>query len=337
MTGMAPMFSRKLFAGALLSIVLFNSECLAQGQDSGANPKKAPVPPALPPVPSPIQYFRRLLDSPAAEREQLLAGKSPEHRRVLTNSVRIYLTLSTEDRESRLRAMELRFYLTPLMHLPATNREVGLQTVPESFRALVQERLDYWDRLAPPMRQLLLESDRLLRVTGSGLLTPVLPTRSLSVRGYTSNQLAAIDAAAKQWGSYSAAKREEILAKFQELFNVPKAQKDEALRQLPLSEAEREETQKTLEKLALMQPMQRQVVVKSFDKFAGLSPEERRQFLRNAESWQKMSPEDRQRWRHLVNNLPPPPPLPPGFGQPPPLPRAPVIAPRQILVATNGP
>jgi hypothetical protein len=338
MTDMAPMFSRKLFAAALLSVVLFQSECLAQGQGSGANPK-APVPPTLPPVPSPIQYFRRLLDSPAAEREQLLAGKSPEHRRVLTNSVRTYLALSPEDRESRLRAMELRFYLTPLMQLPATNRALGLQTVPESFRALVQERLDYWDRLAPQMRQQLLDSDRLLRVTGSGLLTPVPPTLSLSVRGYTSNQLAAMDAAAKQWQSYSVAKRDEIAAKFERLFSVTPEEKDKTLRQLPLSETERGQIQRTLERFAGMQPVQRQVVVKSFGRLAGLSPEERRQFLRNAESWQKMSPEDRQRWRHLVNNLPPLPPLPPGFGQPlmPPLPKAPVTAPRQILADTNGP
>src|SRR5262245_49735132 len=125
MSGMAPMVSRMLFAGALLCVVLFRSESPAQGRDSGANPK-APVPPTLPPAPSPIQYFRKLLEAPATEREQLLAGKSPEHQRVLTNSMRIYLALSPEDRERRLSAMELRYYLTPLMQLPATNRAVGL-------------------------------------------------------------------------------------------------------------------------------------------------------------------------------------------------------------------
>ena len=331
MTGMDPLFFRKLFVGALLSVVLFQSECLAQGQDSGANPKMAPVPPTLPPVPSPIQYFRRLLDAPAAEREQLLAGKSDEQRRVLTNSVRIYLALSPEDRERRLGAMELRFYLTPLMRLPATNRAMGLQMVPESFRTLVQERLDYYDRLSPEMRQQLLDR---------GILVPVRPTLSYPVRGYTSSQLAAIDGALKQWLSYSAAKRAEITAIWEKLFSVSSEEKDRTLRPLPLSDAERVQIEKSLEKLAKMQPLERQHVVKSFEKFANLSPEERRQFLRNAEAWQKMSAEDRQRWRYLVNNLPPLPPLPPGFGLPPmpPMPKAPTnMLPHELLTVTNVP
>ncbi len=330
MTGMDPRFSRMLFAGVLLSVVLFQSECPAQGRDSGANPK-ARVPPALPPAPSPIQYFRRLLEAPAAEREQLLAGKSPEHRRVLTNSVRIYLALTPEDRELRLGAMELRHYLTPLMHLPATNRTPSLQMVPESYHALVLERLDYWDRLSPEMRQQLLDR---------GILIPVLPTRSHPVRGYSSNQLVAVDAAARQWQSFSGAKRAEITANFEKLFNVSQAEQDKTLRPLPLSDAERGQIEKALEKFARMQPAERQVVVKSFDKFAGLSPEERRQFLRNAEAWQKMSSEDRQRWRYLVNNLPPLPPLPPGFGLPPmpPMPKNLTNPPRQeLLYATNAP
>ena len=331
MTGMDPLFFRKLLAGALLSVVLFQSECLAQGQDSGANPKMAPVPPTLPPVPSPIQYFRRLLDAPAAEREQLLAGQSDERRRVLTNSVRIYLALSPEDRERRLSAMELRFYLTPLMRLPATNRALGFQTVPESFRTLVQERLDYYDRLAPEMRQQVL--DRFI-------LVPVRPTLSYPVRGFSSNQLAAVDAAAKQWQSYSAAKRAEITANFEKLFTVSSEEKDKTLRPLPLSDAERDQIEKALKKFAEMNTVQRQTVVKSFEKFSEMSREERRQFLRNVESWQKMSAEDRQRWRYLVNNLPPLPPLPPGFGLPamPPMPKAPTnMLRRELIAGTNAP
>jgi hypothetical protein len=325
MTGMAPLISRKLFAG-LLVVVLFRSECLAQDQDSGANPKKAPVPPTLPSAPSPIQYFRRLLEAPVAEREKLLEGRSPEHRRVLTNSVRIYLALTPEDRELRLRAMELRHYLTPLMRLTATNRALGLQAVPESYRALVLERLDYYDRQSPEMRQQLLDHS---------LLIPVLPTRSHPVRGYTSSQLDAADVALKQWQLYAPAKRAEITKKFEDLYKVSRQEMDKTLRPLPLSVAERGQIEKALDKFGRMQPAERQVVVKSFDKFAGLSPEERRQFLRNAEAWQKMSAEDRQRWRYLVNKLPAPPPLPPGFGLPPPLPRVPTNLSRPTMVATN--
>ena len=122
-------------------------------------------------------------------------------------------------------------------------------------------------------------------------------------------------------------------ANFEKLFNVSRQEKEKTLRPLPLSEAERGQIEKALERFARMQPAERQVVVKSFDKFAGLSPEERRQFLRNAEAWQKMSAEDRQRWRYLVNNLPPLPPLPPGFGLPP-MPKVPMKPPQPTMVAS---
>ena len=321
MTGMHPLITRMLFAGAWLSVALFQSECPAQGRDSGANPK-APVPPTLLPAPSPIQYFRKLLEAPAAEREQLLAGKSPEHRRVLTNSVRIYLALSPEDRERRLQAMELRHYLTRLIQLPATNRTLGLQMVPESFRTLVQQRLNYYDRLVPEFRQQLLDR---------GLPTPVVLTPAYPVRGFTSNQLADVDNAVKQWRVYAPAKRAEIAEK------VTTSTSPEALSRLPLSDAERGQIEKALTKFANMKPAERQHVVKSFDKFAGLSPEERRQFLRNVEEWQKMSAKDRQRWRHIVNNIPPLPPLPVGFGRPPmpPMPKVITSPPRQELLVTN--
>src|SRR6185503_6375869 len=260
-----------------------------------------------------IQYFRRLLDSPAAEREQLLASKSPEQRRVLTNSVRIYLDLSPDERESRLRAIELRFYLSPLLRLPATNRALIFQTVPETFRPLVQERLDYWDGLSPEMRQQLLDSDRLIRVGPSAILMSPPPNRS--VRGYSSNQLDAMDAAARQWHLYPSAKREEIVETFRRLYQVTPQEKNKTLSLLPLTEAERAQIEKSLEKFFKLNSVEQKLVVKSFTKFATLSPEERRQFLRNAEAWQKMSTEDRERWRYLVNNLPPLPPLPPGLLQ----------------------
>jgi hypothetical protein len=54
-----------------------------------------------------------------------------------------------------------------------------------------------------------------------------------------------------------------------------------------------------------------------------------------------MSAADREHWRHLVNTVPLMPPLPPGFGRPPPPPLPPVpgeatkAAPSR-LVATNA-
>lgn len=330
-------FHRVLFAGALLALPITSSEGLAQSQTSVANPK-AGVPPQLPPLPpSPIDYFRKLLEASPAERETILAGKSAEHRRVLTNSLRTYLVLSPEQRAARLGTMELRYYLTPLLQTPGSNRVQRLAFVPEAYRQLVAERLTFWDQLAPDMQKQLLENERAIRLGGAVvILPPAPPVPTPLPLGFTSNQLAAADKNFTRLQSYPESKRQEILAKWQIIFEQPPAQKEKILKPLPLSDAERAQIEQTLEKYSQLQPAQRTIVMKTFAKFAELTPEERRQFLRNAESWQAMPPADRERWRQIVNKLPPMPPMPPGFGGPPVLPLPPKRA-AQALLTTNTP
>ncbi len=328
-------FHRVLFASALLALSITSSEVLAQSQSSVANPK-AGVPPQLPPPPpSPIDYFRKLLEASPAERETILAGKPAEHRRVLTNSLRTYLVLPPEQRAARLRTMELRFYLTPLLHAPASNRVQRLAIIPDPYRQLVAERLAYWDQLAPDMQKQLMENERAIRI-GSVLTPPMPPLPAPLPRGFTSNQLAAADRAFTRLQDYPESRRREVLANFERIFELPPAQQDKALKPLPLSAAERAEIEKTLEIYSHLQPAQRAIVMKTFSKFAELTPEERRQFLCNAEAWQAMPSTDRERWRQIVNKLPPLPPMPPGFGGPPPLPSLPKRGPVKLLT-TNPP
>lgn len=327
------------FLPALALLVLFatSSGVLAQGQPSVANPK-AGVPPLLPPLPpSPIDYFRKLLDAAPAEREALLAGRSAAQRRVLTNSLRTYLVLTPEQRELRLRTMELRHYLTPLLQTPASNRVQRLALVPEALRPLASARLAYWDNLAPDMQRQLLESERALRIGGVNLILPPMPPMPAPLpRGLSSNQMVAADVAFARLQDYPESRRREVVANFQRIFELPPAQKEKALKPLPLSAAERAAIERTLEKYGQLQPAQRSQVMKTFAKFAELTVEERRQFLRNAEAWQAMPSADRDRWREIVNKMPPLPPLPPGFGGPP-LPPLPPRRPPEILTATNGP
>ncbi|MEY2409929.1 MAG: hypothetical protein QOF48_2599 [Verrucomicrobiota bacterium] len=320
----------KSFSGALLVLTLYRSEVPAQNPDSGANPPARVPPqktvPPMPPVPpSPVGYFRKLIDAAPAEREKLLEGKSPEQCRVLTNSLRTYLELSASDRELRLRTLELRSYLGPLLQTPVTNRAEKLAAVPEVYRELVREGLAAWDSKPPADQQRLLESERAVRLAGLIVppMPPMPPNFSIPLHGWTSNQVYAADKALKNWQAYPVAKQAEIVARFERVSTLPQPKKD--LGSLPLTAAEREQMEKTLEKYRSLPAMQRGAVLGSFKKFAELPLEERRQFLRNAEAWQAMSPEDRERWRHLVNNLPPMPPLPPGFGAPllPPMPPPP--------------
>ena len=56
--------------------------------------------------------------------------------------------LGPDERELRLRATELRWYLTPLLRTPAAERAGRLALVPEDLRELVNSRVEQWDRFA---------------------------------------------------------------------------------------------------------------------------------------------------------------------------------------------
>ncbi len=79
-----------------------------------------------------------------------------------SRQVREYQALGPDERELRLRATELRWYLTPLLHVPAAERAERLAQVPEDLRGLVQSRLAQWDILPPSIQQEFLTNDQTL-------------------------------------------------------------------------------------------------------------------------------------------------------------------------------
>src|SRR5687768_15744779 len=52
----------------------------------------------------------------------------------------------------RLRTLELRWHLLPLLSAAPSNRVVRIQAVPERDRPLIEERLRLWDRLPPELQ-----------------------------------------------------------------------------------------------------------------------------------------------------------------------------------------
>ena len=82
------------------------------------------------------------------EREHYLAGRPPEIRKRFLAKIQEYESMNPEERELRLRATQLRWYLLPLMQTPATNRVAQLAAIPEADRQLVSERLQQWDHSA---------------------------------------------------------------------------------------------------------------------------------------------------------------------------------------------
>lgn len=240
--------------------------------------------PPLPPMqsPSPVNFFRQLLVMPAVERNRSLASRPPETRARIQAKVSEYLALAPDERELRLRATELRWYLTPLFRSAPDVREARLAQVPDDLREIVKSRLAQWDLLPPPLQTELLENDRTLHyfahveVTNPAAINP---------------------------------EQAKVSEQFNQFFEFTAEEKAQTLG--TLSEAERLQMEKTLQSFEQMPPQQRHQCVKNFAKFAGMTAAERAEFLQSADRWSKMSPSERQSWRDLVLHVPQWPPMPP--------------------------
>lgn len=249
-----------------------------------------PAPPVLPVLQSPVDFFRRLLLMAPAERTQALASRTQESRDRIMKKVHEYLALSADERELRLRATELRWYLIPLMRTSPTNRDPELASVPESLRDLAKSRLAQWDLLPPGLQQEFLAND----TTRNYFAQP------LGQKADTNTQPDVVAQQFNQFFVFNTAEQKQVLN--------------------TLSGPERDRMEKTLDTFKQLPPQQRVQCVRNYAKFAGMSGTERAEFLKNAESWSKMSPQERQSWRDLVDHVPLWPPLPSIMPMPPHIP-----------------
>jgi Protein of unknown function (DUF3106) len=267
-------------------------------------------PTKLPPMPqsqSPVDFFRQLLAMSPDEREDFLASRPVAVRERILAKVSEYQALDPDERELRLRATELRWYLTPLLLSAATNHAAQLAQVPEDLRDLVKSRLVEWDILPPPVQREFLENERTLHY-----FAHVDPTNNP--------------------GDPAAEKSRQIAEQFDCFFELTPAEKEKTLG--TLSEAEREQMEKTLRSFDQLPPSQRFECIRAFTKFAAMNPQDRADFLKNAERWSQMPPKDRQAWRDLVTHVPEWPPLPQSFIMPP-MPPMPTIEKFHSAIATN--
>ena len=281
----------------------------------------------LPAIKSPVDTFRELLAMTPDQRRQALADRPAETQELLLTKLRGYEALTPEGRDLRLRATELRWWLLPLMHLPATNRVSRLNAVPGNLRKLVKERLSVWDLLPPPLQQQLLEKEETAQL---GALT--VAQRQQNFDSLTPERRAELEAGLAHWRALTEQQRRATCEQFDSYFNLKADEQNKVLS--TFSEAERQQMEQTLRSFEELPVEKRRACVRSFEKFANLSLAERQQFLKNAARWQQMSLAEREAWRHLVNTATDWPPLPPGFGEtPPPLPGLPRT---RSTLTTNG-
>ena len=292
--------------------------------------------PILPPTPtlrSQVVLVRNLLAMSPAERRQSLTNRPPEVQKRILAKLREYESLKPNERELRLRATELQWYLQPLMSLPRTNREPHLAMIPEEQRKLVAERLERWDLLPPGMQEELLNNEMTARYF-SQLESATEEQKQKLLAQISPERRAKLEAGLDHWRELSEEQREKTLAGFNAFFELTPREKQKALG--TLSDAEQRQMEKTLQTYASLPPAQRAECIRSFEKFAGMSLEDRQAFLKNAERWKLMSPAERDSWRTLVKFAPMIPPTSSGITLPlrPPQPK-PVVRPAST-VATNG-
>jgi len=242
------------------------------------------------------------------ERETSLTNRPPEIREGILAKVNEYEALDPDERELRLRATELRWYLLPLLRESPSNRTVRLAQIPADLHELVKSRLDQWIILPPQLQQEFLENEQALRYFAHLDVSNNLTLQKIAPPG---SEL-------ERWTTMTETQRKQIATSVEQFFALTPGEKEAALN--TLSDAERGQMEKTLQAFDKLPRNQRDECIRAFAKFTGMSASEKREFLRNAERWSQMSPADRQAWRDLVVNVPEWPPLPEGFVAQPPSP-----------------
>jgi hypothetical protein len=257
----------------------------------------------IPPKPqwrSPVEAFRQLLAMSPKERNDYLTNRPPEIRAKLLDKVKEYLALDPDERELRLRATELRWYLLPLLHESPQDRAERLKLVPDDLRDLVNSRLAQWDALPPEFQKEFLANEPTLRY-----FTHVDATNATVTVFRT---VAPNDSDTARWNALSSSERQKITNQFNEFFELTPDEKQKTLN--TLSDAERAQMAKTLQAFDKLPGPQRIQCIHAFTEFASMSPKDRSEFLKNAERWSQLSPKERQAWRDLVAKVPQWPPLP---------------------------
>ena len=270
------------------------------------------------------------------ERTAALTNRSLESRKLIFTKLKEYSSLDADDRELRLQATELRWYLWPLMNSPATNRIKQLAGIPIKQRALVGIRLKEWDDLPEEARKTLLENEATQKYfTETQGLTPEQQKRVFE-RMAPEKRLA-LQQGIDKWNKLSEDERSHLAGRFNQFFELTEHERQRALKSL--SAPERRQIEKTLEAFGQLPAKEREQCIQSFEKFAGLNVVQREQFFQNAQRWTRMTPNEREAWRQLVRKVPSAlspqtmPPLPPDV---PSVPHTVRSSSPSAPVATNG-
>ena len=296
----------RIFFQQGLAIVFLLGAHAGAGQPA-LDVRTAPLPPLSP---SPIDLFRRLLATNAAGRDQFMVGKSVPLRQYLDDRIRDFEAMPAEERNAKLQALELRWYMPHVMRLKPSERAPRLDTVSEPMRSIIRQRLLQWDILPPQLQKEVLDNETAIKFFER-------PEQA----GGPGNTLGAMSAGQRSdlekryvdWMALPENKRREIVARFDDFMGMPEATRSNVLARL--TDIDYAQMQQTLSQFSTLSKEQRAQAMQGFRKFAELSPGEQAAFLKTAERWRTMSEKDRELWRNVVARaqamrMNAPPPLP---------------------------
>ncbi len=257
---------------------------------------------------NPVAVFRILLAMRTDARATELAAKPARLREVLTTRLREYDTLAPVEREARLRATELHYYLRPLLNTALIERPARVVAVPENFRHPVEERLAAWDKLPAEIQREILTNERLLQAVTRPAVVGAFPPLPPGL-------VPAVPDNVTHWQALDTKQREQLLENFTHYFRLDERAKTRVVAALP--EPKRAEAVRTLDQFEHLTAGERTACLAALKKLGQMTQEQQARFYANAEEWKKMPESERAAWRKVVIEFPP---LPPGAGPQPPLP-----------------
>jgi hypothetical protein len=266
------------------------------------------APPALPTVKSPVESLRELLEMKPSDRANALTNKSEKYRKVIEGRLKELDDLSPDQREARLRLMQLRWELLPLLSSPTQIRTTMVTSLPQQDQPLIRQRLEYWDKLPSDVQKLVLTNEMVMHyfITGQASTTNALKERAEAMaplmRGIMLTNI-------QHWRALTADQQRQAYDVFRQIFDLSPKERE----RLFAEKAERERMERFLKAYEKLPSEDRERLMKSFQKFTTMSTEQRLEFLKNARRWEAMSESDKEAWRTMIKSAPPVPPLPERF------------------------
>ena len=264
------------------------------------------IEPVMPP--SPIAEFRGWLTNSPEVRKVALAKRSAANRQMIERKIQVYINLDPAERERRLTATELQWYVSQLVKITdKARRDAALMQVPVLWQPMVMERMATWDRMSTDLQQAALAHQLVMEYVS----TPA-DKQDAILKSLSGTNSAALRQRVAQWQILPAVERARLDERLGEFFRLPADKQQQTLNSF--SEDERTNMEKTLESFRTLSREQREVCIRSFaqlaQRFASMNDAEKFAFIKNADRWQEMSQKDRDMWRKIVAIVPPMPPIP---------------------------